>query len=89
MPDHGIVGEEETFPVNALLGGGAYDSLASLGGRGGPEEKLRRLSEALASGTGLQVIEHFSQTREGSQATSSRPAIRANPPASAKLSRRR
>jgi DNA-binding GntR family transcriptional regulator len=41
------------------------------------------------TGTGLQVIEHFSQTREGSQATSSRPAIRANPPASAKLSRRR
>jgi diacylglycerol kinase family enzyme len=45
------------LPPLALLGGGAYDSLASLGGRGGPEEKLRRLSEALASGARLQVIE--------------------------------
>jgi diacylglycerol kinase family enzyme len=45
------------LPPLALLGGGAYDSLASLGGRGSPEDKLRRLSEALASGTGLRIIE--------------------------------
>src|SRR5258708_31946715 len=46
-----------TLPPLALLGGGAYDSLASLGGRGGPEEKLRRLAEALGAGTGLRVTE--------------------------------
>ena len=45
------------LPPIALLGGGAYDSLASLGGRGGPEERLRRLSEALASGTRLKITE--------------------------------
>src|SRR5439155_811235 len=43
------------LPPLALLGGGAYDSLAPLGGKGGAEDRLRRLSEALASGTELQV----------------------------------
>lgn len=42
------------LPPLALLGGGAYDSLAPLGGRGGPEDRLRRLSEALASGSPLR-----------------------------------
>src|ERR1700682_4685414 len=37
-------------PPLALLGGGAYDSLAPLGGKGDAEQRLRRLSEALASG---------------------------------------
>lgn len=45
------------LPRLSLLGGGAYDSLASLGGRGGPEEKLRRLSEALATGAALRSCE--------------------------------
>lgn len=45
------------LPRLALLGGGAYDSLASLGGRGGPEDKLRRLSEALAAGVRLRSVE--------------------------------
>src|SRR5206468_8425415 len=43
------------LPPLALLGGGAYDSLAPLGGKGDAEERLRRLSEALASGTELRV----------------------------------
>lgn len=43
------------LPPLALLGGGAYDSLAPLGGRGDAEDRLRRLSEALASGSELRV----------------------------------
>jgi len=43
------------LPPLALLGGGAYDSLAPLGGKGDAERRLRRLSEALASGTELRV----------------------------------
>src|ERR1700682_3061054 len=42
-------------PPLALLGGGAYDSLAPLGGKGDAEQRLRHLSEALASGTELRV----------------------------------
>ena len=38
------------LPLLALLGGGAYDSLAALGGSGDAEVRLRRLSVALASG---------------------------------------
>jgi DNA-binding GntR family transcriptional regulator len=41
------------------------------------------------TGTGLQVIEHFSRTRESPPAKSSRPAVRTAEPAPAKLSRRR
>src|SRR2546429_8980580 len=43
------------LPPLALLGGGAYDSLAPLGGKGDAEDPLRRLSEGLASGTELQL----------------------------------
>lgn len=43
------------LPPLALLGGGAYDSLAPLGGKGDAEQRLRHLSEALASGTELRV----------------------------------
>src|SRR5947209_11181239 len=41
------------LPPLALLGGGAYDSLAPLGGRGSPEDRLKRISEALAGGADL------------------------------------
>src|SRR5207249_7909329 len=45
------------LPPLALLGGGAYDSLAPLGGPGDAEDRLRRLSESLASGAELKVEE--------------------------------
>ncbi len=44
-------------PPLALLGGGAYDSLAPLGGSGGAEDRLRRISVALSSGAELQTVE--------------------------------
>ena len=44
-------------PPLALLGGGAYDSLAPLGGRGDAARRLRRLNEAVASGVELQTVE--------------------------------
>src|SRR5260370_9442941 len=40
------------LPPVALLGGGAYDSLAPLGGRGDAEDRLRRLALAGGSGPG-------------------------------------
>jgi len=43
------------LPPLALLGGGAYDSLAPLGGKGDAEDKLKRIAEALASGTELAI----------------------------------
>jgi len=43
------------LPAISLLGGGAYDSLASLGGRGAAEDKLKRLSEQLRTGTPLVI----------------------------------
>ena len=46
---------DNDLPPLALLGGGAYDSLAPLGGRGDAEQRLRRLSEALASGNELRA----------------------------------
>ena len=49
----GALGDD--LPPLALLGGGAYDSLAPLGGKGDAEQRLRRLSEALASGNELRV----------------------------------
>jgi diacylglycerol kinase family enzyme len=45
------------LPQLALLGGGAFDSLAPLGGRGPAEDRLRRISVALNSGTELRVNE--------------------------------
>ncbi len=49
------------LPMLALLGGGAHDSLASgLGGKGAAEERLKRISDSLASGGGgesLPVVE--------------------------------
>jgi diacylglycerol kinase family enzyme len=48
------------LPPLALLGGGAYDSLAPLGGRGDAEDRLRRLSETLAAGTELHTLERDS-----------------------------
>jgi diacylglycerol kinase family enzyme len=45
------------LPPLALLGGGAYDSLAPLGGRGDAEDRLRRLSIAVASGAELKSVE--------------------------------
>ena len=44
-------------PPLALLGGGAYDSLATLGGQGAAEDRLRRLHDALAAGNELQLEE--------------------------------
>ena len=45
------------LPPLALLGGGAYDSLAPLGGSGDAEDRLRRLHDAIASGSDLELIE--------------------------------
>jgi diacylglycerol kinase family enzyme len=45
------------LPQLALLGGGAFDSLAPLGGRGPAEDRLRRISVALNSGTELRINE--------------------------------
>jgi len=45
------------LPALALLGGGAYDSLASLGGAGAAEDKLRRLTVDLRSGSTLALHE--------------------------------
>src|SRR5260370_29035765 len=42
------------LPPLALLGGGAYDSLAPLGGRGDAEDRLRRLALAVGSGAELK-----------------------------------
>ena len=43
------------LPPLALLGGGAYDSLAPLGGKGDAEDKLKRISDALSSGADLRI----------------------------------
>ena len=56
------------LPQLALLGGGAFDSLAPLGGRGAAEDRLRRISVALGSGTPLKVHERDTlqvSSREG------------------------
>ena len=53
------------LPPLALLGGGTYDSLAPLGGRGDAEQRLKRLSEALASGSELHIEERDTLLVEG------------------------
>jgi len=55
----------DDLPPLALLGGGAYDSLAPLGGKGDAEDRLRRLSEALASGTELRIEQRDTLRIEG------------------------
>ena len=55
----------DALPPLALLGGGAYDSLAPLGGPGDAEDRLRRLSETLASGAELEVVERDMLRVEG------------------------
>jgi diacylglycerol kinase family enzyme len=45
------------LPPLALLGGGAYDSLAALGGRGAAEDRLKRLAEVLATEGPLHTTE--------------------------------
>jgi diacylglycerol kinase family enzyme len=45
------------IPPLALLGGGAFDSLAPLGGRGAAEDRLRRIANALAYGSELRIQE--------------------------------
>src|SRR5919199_4315925 len=57
--------QQDELPPLALLGGGAYDSLAPLGGRGDADDRLRRLSEALASGTELKVEQRDTLRVEG------------------------
>src|SRR5919199_6690328 len=56
---------QDQLPPLALLGGGSYDSLAPLGGRGDAEDRLRRLSEALASGTELKLEQRDTLRVEG------------------------
>jgi len=48
---------QDQLPPLALLGGGSYDSLAPLGGRGDAEDRLKRLSEAVATGAPLNITE--------------------------------
>lgn len=50
--DHSAGGK---LPLLSLLGGGAYDSLAALGGKGDAEVRLRKLSVALASGVPIST----------------------------------
>jgi hypothetical protein len=59
----GVMGDN--LPPLALLGGGAYDSLAPLGGKGDAEDRLRRLSEALASGAELRFEQRDTLRVEG------------------------
>jgi diacylglycerol kinase family enzyme len=47
----------DQLPPLALLGGGAYDSLAPLGGRGAAEDRLKRISEAVATGSPIKTTE--------------------------------
>lgn len=59
---HSVTALYEVFgrelPDLALLGGGALDSLAGgLGGKGAAEDRLKRLAEALAAGSQLEVEE--------------------------------
>jgi diacylglycerol kinase family enzyme len=58
-----VLGDE--LPPLALLGGGAYDSLAPLGGKGDADVRLRRLSEALASGAELKLEQRDTLRVEG------------------------
>ena len=53
------------LPPLALLGGGAYDSLAPLGGRGDAEDRLKRLALAVASGGELRSVERDTLKVEG------------------------
>ena len=53
------------LPPLALLGGGAYDSLAPLGGRGDAEDRLKRLALAVSSGAELQSVERDTLRVEG------------------------
>src|SRR6266513_5038578 len=55
----------DDLPPLALLGGGAYDSLAPLGGKGDAEDRLRRLSEAISSGSELTIEERDMLKVEG------------------------
>ncbi len=53
------------LPPLALLGGGAYDSLAPLGGRGDAEDRLKRLALAVSSGAELESVERDTLRVEG------------------------
>ena len=52
-----LAAELPRLPPIALLGGGAFDSLAPLGGRGAAEDRLRRISTAIHSGSELRMTE--------------------------------
>jgi len=52
-----LAAELQRLPPIALLGGGAFDSLAPLGGRGPAEDRLRRISTAIHSGSELRMTE--------------------------------
>lgn len=52
-----LAAELPRLPPIALLGGGAFDSLAPLGGRGAAEDRLRRISTAIHSGSELRLRE--------------------------------
>lgn len=56
---------EGELPPLALLGGGAYDSLAALGGSGDAEDRLRRLHDAVSSGNDLLLEERDTLLVEG------------------------
>ena len=53
------------LPPLALLGGGAYDSLAPLGGKGDAEDRLKRLALAVSSGAELQSVQRDTLKIEG------------------------
>ena len=70
----------DALPPLSLLGGGAYDSLAPLGGGGDPAGRLKRLSVALASGNELKVVERdtlrITEERKGGERTNDRCGFR-------------
>jgi len=55
----------DDLPPLALLGGGAYDSLAPLGGKGDAEDRLRRLFETVAAGNELRFTQRDTVRVEG------------------------
>jgi diacylglycerol kinase family enzyme len=60
-----LAAETKALPQLALLGGGAFDSLAPLGGQGAAEARLKRIFVALSSGTELQSVERDTLRVEG------------------------
>jgi diacylglycerol kinase family enzyme len=60
-----LAAEMKQLPPLALLGGGAFDSLAPLGGRGAAEARLKKIFVALSSGVELKTTDRDTLLVEG------------------------